>query len=246
MPIPVAVRSKAKVCGRSPPEIVGSNPTGGMDVCFECCVLSGIGLCDEPNTRTEESCRLWCVAVCDLETSWMRRPWPTGGFAPKTNIYVYLKITGHSILVVWSPIKNDVILKLNSIYSIGWNVLKRPIFLHRSQDSEVGIATRLLAGRSGFRISVGVTDFSSLKRPHRHLNPIYFIQWLWGVLSRRCSGRSMKLTTHFQLVQCLRMSEFPPLPSWYGLGKLHLYFQQFSVYIAYRHVSLNVGWLVMI
>jgi len=25
---------------------VGSNPAGGMDVCCECCVLSGRGLCD--------------------------------------------------------------------------------------------------------------------------------------------------------------------------------------------------------
>ena len=25
----------------------------------------------------EESYRLWCVVVCDLETSGMRRPWPT-------------------------------------------------------------------------------------------------------------------------------------------------------------------------
>jgi hypothetical protein len=40
--------------------------------------LSGRGLCDELITRPEESYRLWCV-VCDLETSWMRRPWPTGG-----------------------------------------------------------------------------------------------------------------------------------------------------------------------
>ena len=31
---PVAARSKASVCGRSPAEIVGSNPTGGMDVCL--------------------------------------------------------------------------------------------------------------------------------------------------------------------------------------------------------------------
>ena len=31
--IPVAVRSKAWVCGRSLTRIVGSNPTGGMDVC---------------------------------------------------------------------------------------------------------------------------------------------------------------------------------------------------------------------
>jgi hypothetical protein len=33
VPIQVAVRSKAWVCGRSLAGIVGSNPTGGMDVC---------------------------------------------------------------------------------------------------------------------------------------------------------------------------------------------------------------------
>jgi hypothetical protein len=31
---PVAVRSKAWVCGRSPAGITGSNHTGGMDVCL--------------------------------------------------------------------------------------------------------------------------------------------------------------------------------------------------------------------
>jgi hypothetical protein len=50
-----------------------------MFVCCECCVLSGRGLCDELITRPEESYRVWCVVVCDLETSIMRRPWPTGG-----------------------------------------------------------------------------------------------------------------------------------------------------------------------
>jgi len=45
----------------------------------ECVVLSGWGLCDELITRPEESYRLWCVVVCDLETSWMRRPWPSSG-----------------------------------------------------------------------------------------------------------------------------------------------------------------------
>ena len=33
-PVPVAARSKAQVYGRSSAEIVGSNPTGGMDVCL--------------------------------------------------------------------------------------------------------------------------------------------------------------------------------------------------------------------
>ena len=67
-PVPVAARSKAWVCGRSPAETVGSNPTGGMDVfLFESCVLSGRGLCDGLITRPEESYRLWCVVVYDLE-----------------------------------------------------------------------------------------------------------------------------------------------------------------------------------
>jgi hypothetical protein len=54
-----------------------------MDVCCDCCVFSGRSLCDELITRPEESYRLRCVVVCDLEISWMRRPWPTGGSCAK-------------------------------------------------------------------------------------------------------------------------------------------------------------------
>ena len=38
-------------------------------VCCECCVLSDTGLCYEMVTRPEDSYRVWCVVVCDLETS---------------------------------------------------------------------------------------------------------------------------------------------------------------------------------
>ena len=54
-------------------------PRAWMFVCCECCVLSGRGICDKLITRPKESYRLRCVVVCDLETSWMRRPWSTGG-----------------------------------------------------------------------------------------------------------------------------------------------------------------------
>ena len=37
-------------------------------------MLSGRGLCDELITRPEESYRLRCVVVCDLETSRMGAP----------------------------------------------------------------------------------------------------------------------------------------------------------------------------
>jgi len=54
-------------------------PTAWIFVWCECCVLSGRGLCDEPIAHPEKSYQLWCVAVCDLETSSMRRPWPALG-----------------------------------------------------------------------------------------------------------------------------------------------------------------------
>jgi hypothetical protein len=42
-------------------------PRAWMFVYCECCVLSGRSLCDELITRPEESYRLWCVVVYDLE-----------------------------------------------------------------------------------------------------------------------------------------------------------------------------------
>ena len=50
-------------------------PGAWIFVCCECRVLSGRGLCDELITRPEESYRLWCVVVCDLETSRMVAPY---------------------------------------------------------------------------------------------------------------------------------------------------------------------------
>ena len=44
-------------------------------VCCECCVLSGRDLWDELITRPEESYRLCCVVVCDLETSRIGAPY---------------------------------------------------------------------------------------------------------------------------------------------------------------------------
>jgi hypothetical protein len=75
----MAARSTALVFGRSPAEIVGSNPTAGIDVCCDCCVLSGRGLCDGLITRPEESYRVWRVVVCDQETSKTRRLKPATG-----------------------------------------------------------------------------------------------------------------------------------------------------------------------
>ena len=57
-------------------------PGAWIFVCCEGRVLSGRGLCDELITRQEESYRLWCIVVCDLETSRIGAPY----------IYIYMTL----------------------------------------------------------------------------------------------------------------------------------------------------------
>ena len=50
-------------------------PGAWIFVCCNCRMLSGRGLCDELITRPEESYRLCCVVVGDLETSRIGAPY---------------------------------------------------------------------------------------------------------------------------------------------------------------------------
>jgi len=82
-----------------------------MFVYCECRVLSGRGLCDELITRPEESYRLCCVVVCDLETPRMGAPYiydisrlrfNVHGPVHLNNILIYIQqdATLHSLLSV--------------------------------------------------------------------------------------------------------------------------------------------------
>jgi len=71
VPVPLAERTKALSvlplacwnCGFE------SRRGHGYLPLVKCSVLSGRGLCDGPIARPEESYRVWCVVVCDTETS---------------------------------------------------------------------------------------------------------------------------------------------------------------------------------
>ena len=52
-PIPVAERSKARVCCRSLAGVAGSNPTGGMGVCVVCCKWRQKEKCRTIKTKTQ-------------------------------------------------------------------------------------------------------------------------------------------------------------------------------------------------
>ena len=77
-----------------------------MFVCCECCVLSGRGFCDELITRPEESYRLWCVVVCDLETSRMRRPWPALGRSATAKKKFLPLLWRHQIMIINTKSRN--------------------------------------------------------------------------------------------------------------------------------------------
>jgi hypothetical protein len=84
-------------------------------------VLSGRVLCDGLITRPEESYRLWCVVVCDLETSWMRRPLPTGSCCtpapPPKKIIWFLVILSASVgycKYLYDPCTEYILSKKNS------------------------------------------------------------------------------------------------------------------------------------
>ena len=97
MLIPVAASSKVStVAARLLRSWVRIPPVAWRFVCCECCVLWGRGLCDGLITRPAESYRLWCVVVCDLETSWMSRPWSSLDHRAigKEYIYIYIYIKG--------------------------------------------------------------------------------------------------------------------------------------------------------
>jgi hypothetical protein len=68
----------ARSCSYSLAGSASSNPAGGIDVCYECCVLLGRSLCDRPIIRPEKSYRLCVhvfvrVCVCEREVHVNRR-----------------------------------------------------------------------------------------------------------------------------------------------------------------------------
>jgi len=79
-PISVAVRSKARVCGRLLVATVGSNPAGDMNVCLSWVLCIGQVQAFATGWSLIHRIPTDCgVSECDHKSSKMRRPWPTGG-----------------------------------------------------------------------------------------------------------------------------------------------------------------------
>jgi hypothetical protein len=93
-----------------------------MDVC---CVLSGRGQCDDPSTRPEESYRLRCAAVCDLDTSPIAGPGPLGLPLQNPTNRHYFNLLCLYIGYVLNNLTNTVLLQRILITSVRSAIYRR-------------------------------------------------------------------------------------------------------------------------
>jgi hypothetical protein len=112
-------------------------PGAWMSVCFEYCVLSVRGLCDELIFHPKESYRLWCVGW-DLETSWMRKPSPNGGLSRQKKSWFHwqrvlrLGSAAARLVGLWIRIPPgawvcvvSVVCCQGELYASGWSLVQR-------------------------------------------------------------------------------------------------------------------------
>jgi len=123
---------------------MGSNPTGGIDVClfWVSCVLSGRGLCDELITRPEESYRLCCVVVCDLETSKMRKPWTALGRSNLRKKSMTVPESGGSRFLITSFSTSSHCIKSQNIILSSYHPPQDVVYLRSDLHSRCGKITK--------------------------------------------------------------------------------------------------------
>ena len=156
-----------------------------MSVCCECCVLSGSGLCDELITRPEEFYRLWCVVVCDLENSRMRRPGPSLGRSAIGKNYQYC------MLFVWLCSLIYPVCKAHApYYFVICGLSAYTVFLQMALQPGVGLGLRYNMP-PGLSVPCSASQFvyTHLSQVHGHvIQPSHS----WSSSSSRCVQLSVQ------------------------------------------------------
>jgi len=149
-----------------------------MDVCLLWVfVLSGRGLCNELITRPEDSYRLWCVVVYDLENLKNEEPLThAGSQRHKRKVeWTYPRVsTG-----MWTPF---ILLILIITFYSHYNIIQ---VQKGSRDCAVFTVTRLCTGYLRNLGSICVSSkrfFSSSKRACRLAIPHLTLRWLMSYI----------------------------------------------------------------
>jgi hypothetical protein len=109
-PVPVVALSKRGSAAACLLGLWVRNPPGTwMSVYCECCVLSGRGLLTSlplvQRSPTDYVCVCVCVCVCvvcDLETSWTRRPWSALGLSATKKKWVLVRTVHVSGSIIYA------------------------------------------------------------------------------------------------------------------------------------------------
>jgi len=165
--------------------------------------LSGRGLCDELITRLEESYRLCCVVVCDLETSRMGAPYIHDISHLRVNHYATPgpndKEYSHKIVIEKKQSQFSIIFVLASQYS---SCSVWCIALDGFCPWVRGGCMACSRGQGGFRCDEDVYPSSYAQRIVEILQPPFFLASLvfWLFLASMVFGITLSpvhVCTHF-------------------------------------------------
>ena len=137
-----------------------------MSVVSVVCVCCQIELITGP----EESYRLWCVVVCDLETSRMRRPWPNGGCCAKNKqspLSVHSTQSSHCHSSTYRSANRNIFIRISvQLSKTGLRFSTVKFQQHTKDfDRKATIRVRPLLGAFGKRLQRAVTEFVISVRP---------------------------------------------------------------------------------
>jgi hypothetical protein len=158
--------------------------------CCECCVLSGRGLSDELITRREESYLLWFLVVCDIETSCMRSPWPTGGCCTK-NKHTYFAgwAFAHFLLFIPCMCYQSIDYSKNALgVTTPWFAVHKFLML-----CQVGLNTFFVVTSVPKQVGVSVCHMYRIKKC------IYWI--IYRLLQSRCCVTIMGMWSPIMLAE---------------------------------------------
>jgi hypothetical protein len=171
-------------------------------------------------TRPEEAYWLWCVVVCVLETSWIRRPWPTGG------LLLEIKKKAPKIIQCQAQFRVLLSMWLKCYVFSGYEFSVVYVYCYFEAISHILIFEELIfkTYNTLFRLQLGI-----------------FTEY-WGI--NRCTKKNRNYVT-YRFVPTLHLTAVV-VPSWHTRGPHRASFsidESVVAEVSLKVSSLIIGWL---
>jgi hypothetical protein len=199
-----------------------------MDVClfWVSCVVRV--LCEGLITRPGESYRLWCVTVCDLETSRTRRPWQRHRESSRPTWYIPPQTYSENMFTDWKTIVSQCAELLSTMKKKGLKTNRRTNQGYCNEN----------ATSSWGNWWVAAERFCETRKSAQMNSSVFWVTMRRKVVSNRRFGCTYR--SHLQDLRCLGTSAIPRnITAGYSLISLCLASNQYPEHIIWWRNKLG-------